>query len=79
MNRVLHEVLFKICFVFIDDIIIFGETEEECIKNTQKVVELIFSDNLKLGGLKCEYLLTQVDILGHIIKDGCLYPKYDML
>ena len=61
MNRVLHDVLFKICFVFIDeidDIIIFGETEEECIKNTQKVVELIFGDNLKLGGLKCEYLLT---------------------
>ena len=48
-------------------------------QNTQTVVELIFGDNLKLGGLKCEYLLTKVDILGHTIKDGCLYPKVDKL
>jgi hypothetical protein len=79
MNRILHDVLFKICFVFIDDIIIFGETEEECIENTQIVIELIFADNLKLGGLKCEYLLTRVDILGHTISDGCLYAKSDKL
>lgn len=43
------------------------------------MVELIFRDNLKLGGLKCEYLLTHVDILGHTIKDGCLYAKSDKL
>jgi hypothetical protein len=79
MNRILHSVLFDICFVFIDDIIIFGETEEECIANTRRVVELIFGDNLRLGGLKCEFLLTQVDILGHTISDGCLFTKADKL
>lgn len=34
---------------------------------------------MKLGGLKCEFLLRTVEILGHVISDGCLYAKCDKL
>lgn len=33
-------------------------------------MEKIFADGLKLGGLKCEFLLTEVDVLGHKIANG---------
>ncbi len=33
-------------------------------------MDKIFADGLKLGGLKCEFLVSEVDILGHKISDG---------
>ncbi len=42
-------------------------------------MELIFADNLKFGGLKCEFLLERVEVLGHIVEDGKLYAKVDKL
>ncbi len=44
MNQLLSDVLYEKCFVYIDDLIIFGETEEECLRNTKEVIELIFGD-----------------------------------
>ena len=41
--------------------------------------ENIESQKKKYRSLKCKYLLTKVDILGHTIKDGSLYPKVDKL
>ena len=79
MNRLLHDILFDECFVYIDDIIIFGATEEECMQRTKNVLDRVFGDGLKLGGLKCEFLLTKVDVLGYVIDDGCLLPKADKL
>lgn len=70
MNDILEELLFVVCFVYIDDVIVFGSTESELLSNTKLVMEKIFADGLKLGGLKCEFLLTEVDILGYRIRDG---------
>ena len=39
MNRILGDSLFVKCFVFIDDVIVFGKTELECIQNTREVIE----------------------------------------
>ncbi len=72
MNKLLDEELYTICFVYIDDVIVFGENEAECIVNTKKVLELIYADNLKMGAAKCEFLTERVEVLGHIIEDGCL-------
>ena len=46
---------------------------------TRSVMELVFADNLKFGGLKCEFLLERVEVLGHIVEDGKLYAKVDKL
>ena len=79
MNNLLSDLLYAICFVYIDDVIVFGETEEECLANTKAVMELVFADNLKFGGLKCEFLLERVEVLGHIVENGKLYAKIDKL
>ena len=65
--------------MYIDDVIVFGANEEECLDNTRAVMELIYKDNLKLGGLKCEFLLERVEVLGHIVEDGKLFAKCDKL
>ena len=77
MNRILDDVLYIKCFVFIDDVIVFGKTQSEVIANTREVLDLIYSDNLKLGLLKCEFVIDKVEVLGHIVSRGTLYPKTD--
>ncbi len=79
MNTLLSDLLFKECFVYIDDIIVFGETEQQCIERTRRVLDRIFEDGLKFGGSKCEFLMTRVEVLGYIIDKGRLYAKCDKL
>ena len=67
MNRILDDVLYIKCFVYIDDVIVFGKTQSELIANTKEVIDLIYNDNLKLGLMKCEFVIDKVEILGHIV------------
>ena len=38
MDYVLRDLLFKVCFVFMDDVIVYGKSYEELIENTRLVV-----------------------------------------
>ena len=60
MDCTLHSVLFKYCFAYIDDVVVFGHTIAEVLEHTQVVCNLLFAEGLKLGGLKCEFLLDEV-------------------
>lgn len=75
MHNILDELLYAVCFVYIDDVVVFGQDEQECLKNSKRVLKLIYDDGLKCNGAKCEFLLRKVEILGHIIEDGKLYAK----
>ncbi len=79
MQNILDELLYVVCFVYIDDVIVFGKDERECLQNSRRVLELIYNDGLKCSGLKCEFLLRRVEVLGHIIEDGKLYAKTNKL
>lgn len=46
----------------------------EVIDNTRMVLSRLFEDNLEIGGLKCEFMLERVELLGHVIDEGVLYP-----
>ena len=74
MNDVLDDLLYKVCFVFIDDVIIYGETDEEVIANTHLVLQRIFEDGLKIGGKKCEFVVSSTNVLGHKVADGMIFP-----
>lgn len=79
MNALLYDMLYKKCFVYIDDVIVFGETELECIESPGHVLDRIFGDGLKLGGSKWEFLMTAVDVLGYVIDKRRLYAKCEIL
>jgi hypothetical protein len=70
MNKVFMEYLDKFVVVFIDDILIFSKTEEEQEKHLRLVLEKLRSNQLYAKFSKCEFWLTEVAFLGHVISAG---------
>jgi hypothetical protein len=65
MNKVFMEYLDKFVVVFIDDILIFSKMKEE--KHLRLVLEKLRSNKLYAKFSKCEFWLTKVTFLGHVI------------
>jgi hypothetical protein len=70
MNKVFMEYLDKFFVVFIDDILIFTKTEEEHEKDLRLVLENFRSNQLYAKFSKCEFWLTEVAFLRHVISTG---------
>lgn len=71
LDDILREHIGKRCYVYVDDIIVFGRSEEEHLKNLGLVFKTLESANLKIQLDKCEFLQEQVEFLGLVIsKDG---------
>jgi hypothetical protein len=70
MNKVFMEYLDKFVVVFIDDILIFSKTKEEHEKHLRMVLEKLRSNQLYAKFSKCEFWLTEVAFLGHVISAG---------
>jgi hypothetical protein len=56
--------------IFIDDILIFSKMEEEHEKHLRLVFEKLRSNQLYAKFNKCEFWLTEVVFLGHVISAG---------
>jgi hypothetical protein len=70
MNKVFIEYLDKFVVVFIDDILIFSKIEEEHEKHLRLVLENLRSNQLYAKFSKCEFWLTEVTFLGHVVSAG---------
>jgi hypothetical protein len=66
MNKVFMEYLDKFVVIFIDDILIFSKTEEH-EKHQRMVLEKLRSNQLYAKFSKCEFWLTEVAFLEHVI------------
>ena len=66
----------RICCVFIDDVIIFGNTYEEHLNNLRLVMDRIQHANLKLAPKKCSFFKRKVKFVGHIVSTAGveIYP-----
>lgn len=62
------------CFIYLDDIIIFGKNLKEHNRNLIQVFERLRQSNLKLNPLKCEFLCKQINYLGHMISSEGIAP-----
>jgi hypothetical protein len=70
MNKVFMEYLDRFIIVFIDDILIFSKTMEEHEEHLRLVLEKLRSNQLYAKFSKCEFWLTEVAFLGHVISAG---------
>jgi hypothetical protein len=70
MNKVFMEYLDKFVVVFIDDILIFSKMVEEHEEHLRLVLEKLRSNQLYAKFSKCEFWLTEVAFLGHVISAG---------
>ena len=71
METVLAGLLRKICSVYLDDILIIGRTLEE---NVARVLDRLQEAGLNLKPSKSNFLLKQVQYLGHTISDRGISP-----
>ncbi|GKA74833.1 putative reverse transcriptase domain-containing protein [Tanacetum coccineum] len=67
MNRVCKPYLDKFMIVFIDDILIYSKSEEEHAEHLKLILELLKKEELYAKFSKCEFWLSKVQFLGHVI------------
>ena len=60
--------------VYLDDILVTGRTEEEHIKNLDIVLERLEGAGLRLKKEKCQFMLPEVEYLGHKVSRQGLQP-----
>nr|GFB47144.1 putative reverse transcriptase domain-containing protein [Tanacetum cinerariifolium] len=67
MNRIFHEFLDKFVIVFIDDILVFSKSKEEHEDHLRTVLQTLRREKLYAKFSKCEFWLSSVTFLGHIV------------
>ena len=77
LNKVLSDLIGKICFVYIDDICIFSRNEHEHAKHLQIVFDRLRHYGLKLKESKCHFGLKEIHLLGYVINEFGLRPNPD--
>ena len=71
MEQVLRGLEWERCLVYLDDIIVFGRSFEECLENLGIILDRLSDAGLKLKPSKCQLFQTEVAFLGHRVgRDG---------
>jgi hypothetical protein len=71
MNNVFMDYLDKFIVVFIDDILVYSQNEQEHVEHLRKVLQRLRDCQLYAKLSKCKFWISEVLFLGHIInRDG---------
>lgn len=71
MNKVLKGLSWKTCLVYLDDIIVFGDSFDCTLQRLREVFDRLRTASLKLNPAKCSLFQNSVNYLGHVVsKDG---------
>ena len=67
METVLAGLNWQICLIYLDDIIVHGESFEAMLTNVDSVLCILQDAGLKLKPRKCQLFKNEVEYLGHIV------------
>ena len=67
MESCLGELHLSQFIIYLDDIIVFGQTSEEHLVRVKAVSNKLKAAGLKLKPLKCEFFRKQINYLGHVV------------
>ncbi|GJT16986.1 putative reverse transcriptase domain-containing protein [Tanacetum coccineum] len=73
MNRVYKPYLDKSVIVFIDDILIYSKNKKEHEEHLKLILRLLKKEELYAKFSKCEFWLSKVQFLGHVIDSECIH------
>ncbi|GJT63239.1 putative reverse transcriptase domain-containing protein [Tanacetum coccineum] len=73
MNRVCKPYLDKFVIVFIDDILIYLKNKKEHEEHLKLILRLLKKEELYAKFSKCEFWLSKVQFLGHVIDSEGIY------
>ena len=79
MLNCLGELNLTYCLIYLDDVIIFSQTEEEHLEKMRVVFDCLCEHGLKLKPSKCDVFKTEINYLGHhVSKKGVLPSKKNL-
>ena len=67
----------KICVVWIDDIIIFSKSHEEHLQHLSQVLDALRTAGLQVRLKKCKFAVSKVKYLGHVVSGDGVAPLED--
>jgi transposase InsO family protein len=67
METVLQGLQWKSCLVYLDDIVIFGSTEQQLMERMDDIFTRLHKAGLKMKPRKCRLFRRETDYLGHVI------------
>ncbi|KAK2423579.1 putative mitochondrial protein [Trifolium repens] len=70
MNRIFQPYLDQFVVIFIDDILIYSKDHQEHAEHLRIVLEILREKQLYAKFSKCEFWLSEVKFLGHVISKG---------
>ncbi|GAU39806.1 hypothetical protein TSUD_219810 [Trifolium subterraneum] len=70
MNRIFQPYLDKFVVIFIDDILIYSKDPQEHAEHLRIVLNILREKQLYAKFSKCEFWLSEVKFLGHVISQG---------
>ena len=56
--------------IYMDDVLVFAETLEECQERTKRVLDRMKEEDLHLKLAKCAFDQTEVEYLGLVVRNG---------
>jgi hypothetical protein len=74
MNNILSELIGDRCLVYMDDILIIGDTLKEHNSKLRAVFQKLGEFNLKIEPDKCEFLKEELIYLGHVVTSEGVKP-----
>ena len=75
MQNCLGELNLTYCLIYLDDVIVFLQTEEEHLVRMQVVFDKIREHGLKLKPSKCEVFRTEINYLAHHVSKRGVSPS----
>lgn len=71
MNDVFRDLLDRIVLIYLDDLLIFSDNEEQHEDHVRQVLDRLIKNALYCSAEKCEFSVTTTEFLGFIVKpDG---------
>lgn len=75
VDTILREFIGKTCAAFFDDIVVFTKgTLEQHIEDVSKILDKLATSHLSGKVKKCKFAYKEILFVGHIIREGKLYP-----
>uniref|UniRef100_V5GSD8 RNA-directed DNA polymerase n=1 Tax=Anoplophora glabripennis TaxID=217634 RepID=V5GSD8_ANOGL len=79
MVNVLEGYMHRFVKVYLDDVVVYSETQEEHQEHLAKVLERLAVHGLRCSAEKCQIATSQITYLGHVITEAKNLPQQEHL
>jgi hypothetical protein len=79
MTQILRKYIDVFVQVYLDNILIYSESEEDHLIHVERVLLVLCQEELKCSGAKCSFGMREIQYVGHIIGYNSIKPMEEKL